>query len=337
MMQIDCLRTSVQIQDTNIYLITYTVLIYLSLFTTVFLLRSGLKMAIKISWSDSLAKFLDCDEGGTRLQNLVWLQCKRDGLITDRLNLHPHERDALTGILEGFVKRNTISDTLNNIRGRIKRGFLPEKSFDWIDEKYSRQTRFILKIIPKDYLRDINPNKLTSYLNPKDLIKSFIDIDATSASGDQAIVDDLHQQWIEIKSTDTYFKWYKNKDTQSKIEFTFDWIKNQPELTSPPYWLNQTLDDLMTYFDFFIKGKPEKELLTLKIKKNWSQNNYRRNLKGKRQCNFILKNHTIKNLEKLSQHYNLSMTEILDTLINMESSNKSKHIEEKMRYFRGIE
>lgn len=133
-----------------------------------------------------------------------------------------------------------------------------------------------------------------------------------------------HTQW------DSIFAWLDGADGEKKRAYFWKWlVANKHPLTD---WRPQfeSHEELLIYFDEYTIAVPERELVSMKARKAWSQHQRRESSKGKQQCNFVLSDQTIKKLKVLAQKYGLTRTEIVELLIDSEAKNES-YILERLR------
>lgn len=137
----------------------------------------------------------------------------------------------------------------------------------------------------------------------------------------------VNTQWEIAKSSDNIFKWFKNDDTQSKINTAYNWIcensglfkqKSQipVSLSHPSSHQFNSIEDLQIYFDSSALKDSDKILCIDRIKRRFNQEKYKESIKDKKQCNYVLKNETISTLEKISKITGKNRTEIIENLIN---------------------
>ncbi|QZA79664.1 hypothetical protein [Deefgea piscis] len=141
---------------------------------------------------------------------------------------------------------------------------------------------------------------------------------------------------IQCAST-AIFDWFKQENQELRYKIAQDFtIKKFTEQTQSIFYTLQPIsfcnhDDLLAYMDSRSLSLDEKKHWLDGVKKLYHQQQYRKNLKGKKQYNFILPESTIAKLDGLAIQYSLSRAEIIELLIKMEAT-KPTHLPERLRY-----
>lgn len=135
-------------------------------------------------------------------------------------------------------------------------------------------------------------------------------------------LSELQSGWKNHKSNDKMYIWF---DCNEKINLADEWLdRNKP--TSHPYGTPKPKihdkESLITYFENHYSDTTEIKFLIDKIRKRWSQNNYRSSEKGKSQKNLLLSSNSLEALIELSRKHEISQSRVIEILIEMEYKNQ---------------
>lgn len=209
-------------------------------------------------------------------------------------------------------------------QGRL---LLPDESLAWIVDD-ERQTKWLLS-----YFRDrsnfgISP--VPPRLLGRNLLITSIDIWNVDLSTKSAAVSDMAHAWNQYKQSDHLFRWFKDVDEAPRCELAWAWLMEKKAYATFGKAPISAYDGLLIFFDELRVSDAEKKLDVDAIKKRWAQQQYRKKLKGKKQCNLLLSNQAMANLDKLAAKYEVSRSQILEALIQFETE-RSTYLPEKMR------
>jgi len=278
-------------------------------------------MAIK-SEIDSLSKIVGTSVESDRLNNFLWVHLHILKIPSGQLNFPPSDRIKSARVLS----QNNFQ--LDEFKVKIKQGLIAKEHFEWIDRGNKRQIKWLLNYLYSFYYPGSNLHQsLSTHITGKDLIISLVDALYFSPEIIKNNLESLKNFWFSHLDKDKVFNWLKLKDEKSRCEFTFHWLKSNNHQFTQEMSKYQEFDDIMIIIDSINLSDNEKELIISKVKKSWSQANFRKNLLGKRQTNLILKESTINLLDKMSIKYDLSRAEIIDFLVRAEDSENSRYLE----------
>lgn len=148
-------------------------------------------------------------------------------------------------------------------------------------------------------------------------------------------IQKAENDWILWVERDFVFDWFKKKCERERCGFAWDWLRrNYPDKTSGKAFF-ENYQGLLLFFDGFSQVEAEKLLVIEKIKKAWSQKQYRKNLEDKKQCNLLLPEKTLRLLDELSERHSLAKSEIVDLLIKDEFE-KGIYISERLAKRRSL-
>ncbi|MCU8034749.1 MAG: hypothetical protein WC024_10660 [Shewanella sp.] len=157
-----------------------------------------------------------------------------------------------------------------------------------------------------------------------DLTKRIEQIKLAFKSGEadlqsqREIIQLIHNLWKPIFNNKIITKWLEIKD-QIQVDWVWDYLQ---ALENPPHkntlWLPSTdaekYSAIVSFFDL-IEEDDTKQLITMKIKKAWSQKKFRDKSEGKKAYSISMSTKTKTRLNQLADHYDLKITDIIDKLI----------------------
>ncbi|OCG44405.1 hypothetical protein A9G28_00190 [Gilliamella sp. Fer1-1] len=136
-------------------------------------------------------------------------------------------------------------------------------------------------------------------------------------------------QWIDIKNKDQVYWFYmhiRRKINSNNYDFTAITDLVHMELSELYYIAHYIFDD-------WSSSQESKELLQIKMKKNWEQKKYRGKVKGKKVLNIYLESKVKDELKKLAKENNKTITDFVENLIQKEVKlvNERKRREENIK------
>ncbi|EMI5491001.1 hypothetical protein REJ26_002117 [Providencia stuartii] len=230
---------------------------------------------------------------------------------------------------------------------------IQNEEFDWIKSN-ERCTFFILYYInhyltnkkifainnhryrgmyrTSEYERVDYPNPLRKYKqglpaspnNVKDALNNimyFFDLLDSSIEKKIEVLEYLKQKWMLIKG-ENYLSWIDERNPAQ-----MEWAKNYIEKShlfylwtrSDVYTFASEYVKLVGYFDVSFDVSPDsKELLIIKMKKAWSQENYRSQISEKKVLNTYLDKDVKDKLSRLAKQHRMKINEYLTYLIEKE-------------------
>lgn len=228
-------------------------------------------------------------------------------------------------VLQNDQTQNIVVDFINKNRAIVSYvahsscSFVDEFYFQWINEKNTRQMRFVIEKIQKRYPI---PKQFSLDLLGIHLIYFLMDALPLPKKSKLDIINSIKGDWNDHLSKDKIFRWFR-EDANSKIEFTWDWLcKRKPVMMEKekPF---ECLADILIFFDGKIENYVERDHYIEIIKRNWKQCINRDKPSAKKQCNILLSKNTINILDELCDHYRLKKQDLIEILILSEHQNRT--------------
>lgn len=260
---------------------------------------------------DELSQILGPLADERRNWNWLWsyvLWIRPSSLSADDFG-SPHERQRLADVLKREIHLK------EQIQLDASQQLLPLELFMWIlDDK--RQ----LKWITSQLSETEKASKIPAVLSERDRTLTLIDLcNLGSLASKRIFVENLRLNWNRHRDQDKRYEWFTKKPAKERLQFAWDWFTRNVPLLTYGETSFQSQADLLIFFDQ-IKPTPEQsELWLMKIKKQWSQHNYRAQMQGKSQLNVVLKDSTISQLDQLASKHDLSRSKVLERLIELET------------------
>ncbi|EPW3171588.1 hypothetical protein ACWKA6_002428 [Providencia stuartii] len=163
-----------------------------------------------------------------------------------------------------------------------------------------------------------SPNNVKDALNN---IMYFFDLLDSSIEKKIEVLEYLKQEWMLIKD-ENYLSWIDERNPMQ-----MEWAKNYIEKShlfylwtrSDVYTFASEYVKLVGYFDVSFDVSPDsKELLIIKMKKAWSQENYRSQISEKKVLNTYLDKDVKDKLSRLAKRHRMKINEYLTYLIEKE-------------------
>jgi hypothetical protein len=278
-------------------------------------------MALTGTEKDELAELLNQDKTDRRLDNWLWLFLSANGMSEEVKKNGPGNKGWIANVLTQDVAMK------NEILSRKDKTFLPEEYLKWITRD-ARQNDWLVKHICGVFLKlfpDIPP-----FLIGRERVIALIDYGEVDLDLKIRRVESANAAWSFYLEKDRIFDWFKREDEEARCNFSWDWIKRNNTFST---WGQSSFcnhQELLLFFDQAPLSEEAKILMVEKIKKAWNQKKYRENLKGKKQCNLVLSNESIKLLDQLGKKYDLTRAELIEVLIKMEAKNET-YLTEKLQ------
>lgn len=238
------------------------------------------------------------------------------------------------GEYKSFDMKNKMSDFISNnpslvqtIEQQKKLYLLPSVALRWITDDEIQHSWITKQVLNKGWttnrlIPQTEENNVAApdNLNDRDRVIAMIDIWSLDPFRKHDEINSIKNLWIQHKQKNHIYDWFTGTDETQKLILAWDLTsKKYPSLTDTnlPFKSHQ---ELLKFFDNTGLHEAEKILLIDSIKKRWSQNQYRENMIGKKQCNFILSEKTITRLDKLADKFDLRRVEVLDILLRLEEN-----------------
>lgn len=222
----------------------------------------------------------------------------------------------------GPDSKKEIGDFLGGLRGvvdRVKsaagRGFVPEDEFKWVDDS-TFQNLFLKKYISELYPFD--ESFIHRSLSGRRWFAAFIDFAPFNLEKKIEVVHLARKAWASRAQQLRVFSWFKGKGESAKCDFA--WIRfarlgSEVVRGRPPF---KKQEDVICAFEASTLGDSDKQLLLMKLKRAWNQDQYRKKTKGKKQFNVNLPVDVIKLLGDVAKERKMTKTEVLEELIRKE-------------------
>lgn len=242
-----------------------------------------------------------------------------------QLNLGEYKSSGMQDKMSELISNNPSLVQL--IEQHKKLYLLPSAVLRWITDDELQHGWITKHVLSKEWTtnrlipptEDINA-PAPDNLNGRDRVIAMIDIWSVDPFKKLYEINSIQKLWIQHKQKTNTYVWFTGTDETQKLILAWDLTcKKYPSLTntSLPF---KSHEELREFFDNTGLHEAEKVLLIDSIKKRWSQNQYRENMTGKKQCNFILSEKTITRLDKLADKFDLRRVEVLDILLKMEEN-----------------
>lgn len=192
---------------------------------------------------------------------------------------------------------------------------LPAPSLSWITQE-NRQITWLLSALS----RNAPMLNLPPQLAGREQAIAAIDAWEIPPTEKLAKLRHIEHQWNMIRQRDKLFTWFKEKDRATRCSAAWEWLcrnKSYSTLGKAPF---EGYDDLISFFDQSNWDEATKDLCVIKIKRYWSQTNYRKKLQGKKQYNFVLTDTVNQKLNQLAARHGLKRNQILEILIETEAA-----------------
>ena len=262
------------------------------------------------------------DLADTRISAWLWLHLNNDG---SRFGQDSFMAPGMYDLLACAVYSDPWLPS--QIGGVLGRQLLPDECLTWIIDD-DRQAAWLMSFFHDQFGFKIPfiPPRLFG----RNLVVATIDIWDAGLSTKSGAVSRMEHAWNQYKQSDHIFSWFKEGDELSRCELAWAWFMEKRPFSTFGKAPISSYDDLLIFFDKLNFSDAEKKLEVVAIKKRWSQQQYRKNLKGKKQCNLLLSNQAMNNLDKLAARYEVSRSQVLEALIKFETKHAS-YLPEKVR------
>ncbi|WP_350599197.1 hypothetical protein [Pseudomonas sp. 65/3-MNA-CIBAN-0223] len=272
--------------------------------------------------NDMLARILDDTNQNRRHDIWLWFQLKAQKILLGGEINYPGMHYSMN---EAIFKNPILSEKLKQ---REIEQLLPEKYISWIKEE-NRQVIWLRSKIRNDIMHPPEPG-----LTGKDSLVASIDLWNININEKGHFLGGLERDWNEHSKGDKQYKWFS--DDAQKCIYAGNLIKKDfpmigfSSIKLSDYLPIQCYEDLLIFFDNCKLHLDEKNAFIEKVKRKWPGKQYRDNMVGKKQYNFILSDQAIARLDKLSDTYELSRAKILDILLKMEDE-QNRYIPERIK------
>lgn len=280
-----------------------------------------------LNFNDPLARILDDTTHNRRLDIWRWIYLTNSNIqLPEDIN-QPGMRSTIAHVISSILGFTEV------IKDKEAKQLLPEKCLEWINEG-NRQVEWLQSRLRNSMSLGESMAPLKSGLTGKDLLIASIDFWGIDIKQKGSFLNELEANWNEHKKGDKQFKWFEDEEQKCLLagklivkNTSLEGLSALTLLTSNPV---ENYETLLIFFDHSNLNYDQKASFIKKVKANWSQQNYRKNLNGKGQYNFILSDKAISRLDKLSDTYELSRAKILDILLKMEAE-QNRYLPERIK------
>lgn len=180
----------------------------------------------------------------------------------------------------------------------------------------------------------------------------LLDLAQKDRTSKNIFVGELEKIWHKQVEQDRVITRFFESETEIKLRMLSDWatkngrlfgFKQLPTLSinlQPPIVANgyiiTSLDLALIFFNWVLFYETIQKVCLDALKKRWSQAKYRNNLKGKKQCNFVLSAESLKILDGIAERNLLSRAKILEILIKSEGM-KKLYVSEWIKVAKSVE
>lgn len=224
----------------------------------------------------------------------------------------------------GPDSKKEIGDFLGGTPGAVdrvmsaaNRGFVPDDEFRWVDDSQ------VQDLFLKNYIKNIHfvtrPD-IYPGLSRRRRFVAFIDCASSHLEKKIAIVRLAREAWASHSRQLRVFNWFKGKGEAAKCDFAWSrFVRLGSAVTSgrAPF-IKQ--EDVILAFEASPLGDSDKQILLMKLKRAWTQDQYRKKTKGKKQFNVNMPEEVIKLLGDVAKKRKMSKTQVLEDLIRKEGA-----------------
>lgn len=256
-----------------------------------------------------------------RLDIWLWLQIQRDrGGLSPDIICSPNTREALVARTEETYVNWLIAE-------RAPHHLLPDDYFKWLSND-KRQLEWLSHYVRRELRPGIYP--VPKKLLGREFVIANIDFLDADLNTKASILDRMRWLWNEHAKKDDVFKWFKGQEEESRCACAWEWLvekKGPQTLGRDPIANHQ---ELLIFFDALSVDDAQKREDVNAIKARWRQRKFREENKGKSQCNFLLSDKVIHELDRLAMKYGVKRPQIIEALIQFEVE-RGAYLPEKVK------
>ncbi len=134
-------------------------------------------------------------------------------------------------------------------------------------------------------------------------------------------VEQLRQEWIKHKASDSEFAWFEDEKTSTqRCQCAWEWlVKNHTPLETNQLPIS-SYEDLLIFFDKENLAPYMQKAIIQQIKRKWSRKQFDERSADKKQVNVMLSNSVIKQLDQLATKHELKRAQVIELLITKEAN-----------------
>lgn len=270
-------------------------------------------MAVRMH--DELSEILGNSEQDARVEN--WL---RLFLALKQVAIPGAFDSAPRSDVARFI--NSKPELRETVRIARSQALVPESRLSWLTDGV-RQNKWLLRNLSVSIgFGSADVIGASSFLLGRERIVAIFDAYYPYGQAKEDYIGNAKWIWERQLHRDKVLDWFRDVGDDAAREKMWTWLNSQRPSLCMSRWVTPTQEDLLNFLDEYPPRESEIKLVISEIKKDWSQRKYRASLKGKRQCNLILKETTISQLDKLAKTYDLSRSELLELLVSAEARQK---------------
>lgn len=260
-----------------------------------------------------------------RARNWLWLYLEENGA---KFNSNDFGSSLMDEVMARFIEKERYS--IDRLISDYNDSVLPDEYFKWISPKDERQIEYLLQELEREIgiRRSIFPARLLG----RNLLIAMIDMWGERISRKQRRLDQLKARWATKLQEDKALDWFRaEKGSEGeRCNLAWEWLMRN-KLKDSRYSSDSRIlarsnpisnhSELLALLDD-LKWTEEKKIIFVdKVKKNWSQRNYRKRNEGSKQCNLLLSNEAISRLDELADNYGLTKAKVIEILLKCEMEN----------------
>jgi len=292
-----------------------------------------------INDEDELSKILGDKAQSSRINNWTWHYLVNFHNFPRNSSERYLDRDAMAD----FIKAQRIESIVHN---RFAKSLLPDAELQWISNN-ERQISWVMRHlgIHTAFLNDqeaaqnffsqyvkwgiptlINTNDPPQHiftipgLNHQSLIYLVIDLNHQDLSRKRFIISSTKNEWEIREERDKIFDFFADSSPE-KFQILKSTTQKELKDRLIPNLNNPDINHILTSFDLVAISDIEIRSLVAKCRTIYNQKIRRSKPDAKRQCNLLLPESTIVQLEKLARKHGFSRSEVMEILIK----NEHKH------------
>lgn len=275
-----------------------------------------------VNVNDDLEKLLGPEFRGQRYEDWLWHYLMNIGADLTEAHFGHGSRSNVAA----FLRANEFF--LKNVRSHIGSALVPNSYFDWLDDS-AWQSDFVFDMLTSQF--SIRRTCVHQSLSGRRRIIALIDGLDDFLLEKKNSIKNVKEAWSQRVADDRVFKWFEGNDEVERCQLLWEWLtEHRPEFTKGKKSFG-CYQDIIYFLDKVRMSASDKELIVIKVRRNWDQRRRRQKLEGTiKQCNLELNNKTVLLLEKMAGKYGLTRAAIVDILVNDEYS-KKLYIPERLR------
>lgn len=215
------------------------------------------------------------------------------------------------------------------VRIARNQALVPKGRLSWLTDGV-RQNRWLLRNLNVSFCAGQDIIGISNFLLGRERIIAIFDTYHPYGEAKEAYINNAKWAWEQQLHRDKVFDWLRDVGDVVAREKMWAWLSSRHLGTLMNRWVASTHEDLLMFFDENPLRESDLKLMMLEVKKDWSQRKYRAGLKDRRQCNLILKEETILQLDTLAKKHDLSRSKLLELLVNAEA-HQGVYINQKLQ------